>query len=921
LKVVTDPDYESIHPKFEQLILDHEEIYENMDANIKFYNTVVEPQVRQWLTDHQSDKIIPMDGNAPAPIVFQMLQMKLHMISHNPDKSFEELFGSLAQSTQALECCHRCGCRFATPQPAPDIWAEEPPRIVIFGKPCTGKTTLARRLCAQWNCQLVNATDLIINHLKANTTLGQRIRATMNEGKDLTDQFVFCILREKLMSPGCTESGYILDGVPTHSEKSHTIANQIEFLESLEPPPNYVIHIRIPDDVLRSRWGSVRIDVNDGVLYRKCSHDCTKVHLVRHPDFPELDDDTRRRLITRHEEIAENLDKHFEFYHSHMSPAINDYLKRHDSSKVISLDGTQSSLAMLHSLLYELSVMQRHPGTATSTLFTDFTSTPPPPPVNCPCLKHELHHYEPLADPWVEKPPRILILGKPCTGKTTLAKRLCATWGCVLVNATEIISAELKRGCELGQIIKAKLVEGHDLEDELVLELFKRTLRQHVCSEHGYILEGIPNHSELSLTVPQQMEFLKSLPNGPDYVIHLRMTDKQLRERWEDMRIDIEDGTLYSKFNYVDKKTSLGRWTRHPDFPVVDDATKERLITRHEELQENLDKHFEFYHRVMEEQLSWYMSSLDPSTVLNVDADLSPSELLQDIMLRFSVMARHPGVPTATLFEIASDESGDTISSCQCTCGEKRAPKDDIHISPAFWGDRVPRILVIGNSCSGKTTLAKKMCRDWGCILINASELIQSNIAEQTPLGKQIEEVMKNGEDLKDVLVLDMLQKKLESPECAKHGFVIDDIPTSSEKGLPIGCQMQMLNSLDQKPDFVIDIQIPHKELLKRWEAMRIDLADGALYGGERALRLKPGAHPTFPAANAKMRQRLITRYEELVENVELQDQFYRDYVRPHIDKFVRQLNQDAVICLDGTLPPGELYKTAYNAMRETLGT
>ncbi|CAL8073381.1 unnamed protein product [Calicophoron daubneyi] len=908
-------------PPPDQLMTTDAELIKYMDPNIKFYYNDVIPVLDKWLDTNYKDKIIPLDGATSTKDMFKMLQMKLHMITHHPDVPLGELFGTLPKCTRPGQCCHRCGCRFATPQPAPDIWAEEPPRIVIFGKPCTGKTTLARRLCAHWNCQLVNATDLITYHLKANTTLGQRIRATMNEGKDLTDQFVFCILREKLLSPGCTEGGYVLDGVPTHSEKSHSIANQMEFLESLEPPPNYLIHIRIPDDVLRQRWGATRIDVNDGTLYRKCSHDCTKTpHTVRHPDFPELDQEVRERLITRHEELAENLDKHFQFYHAHMSPAINEFLKKHDASKVIDLDGTQSTLSMLHTLLYELSVMQRHPGVPTSKLFNDI-ETPPPPPVECPCLKHELHHYEPLADPWVEKPPRILILGMPCTGKTTLAKRLCATWGCELITATELINSELKRGCEMGEQIRAKLVAGQDLDDALVIELFKKALVEHSCKEHGYIMEGIPNHSELSLTIRQQLDLLKNLPNGPEYVIYLHLTDKQLRERWEDMRIDIEDGALYSKYNYVDKTTCLGRWTRHPDFPVVDDATKERLITRHEELEENLDKHFEFYHRVMDEHLQWFLASFDPSTVLNVDADLSPSELLQDVLLRFSVMARHPGVPTTTLFEIASDESGDTTSSCQCTCGEKRAPKDDIHISRDFWKDRVPKIMIIGNSCCGKTTLAKKMVKDWGCVLINASELIQNHLSEKTPIGREMEEVMKKGEDLKDTMVLDMLKEHLTSSDCIKRGFVIDDIPTSSEKALPIWDQIKMLNDVGAQPDFVIDIRLQEKDLLNRWEAIRIDLQSGALYGGERALRMKPAAHPTFPASSARIRQRLITRHEEILENVEKQDLFYRQCVRPVIDAYLNELGHDAVICVDGRLPPGELYRTAYNAIREHLGT
>lgn len=111
----------------------------------------------------------------------------------------------------------------------------------------------------------------------------------------------------------------------------------------------------------------------------------------------------------------------------------------------------------------------------------------------------------------------------------------------------------------------------------------------------------------------------------------MQISNHSLRDRWEAIRIDVADGTLYSRPNYDHSSlaTANGRRTRHPDFPTIDEHTKNRLLTRHEELDENLDRHFEFYTNKMEGPLREFIASHDPSKIVRVRGDLSPSQLLE----------------------------------------------------------------------------------------------------------------------------------------------------------------------------------------------------------------------------------------------------------------------------------------------------
>ncbi|KAF8561441.1 hypothetical protein P879_10278 [Paragonimus westermani] len=219
----------------------------------------------------------------------------------------------------------------------------------------------------------------------------------------------------------------------------------------------------------------------------------------------------------------------------------------------------------------------------------------------------------------------------------------------------------------------------------------------------------------------------------------------------------------------------------------------------------------------------------------------------------------------------------------------------------------------------GKTTLAKRLCRDWNSVLVNATELISHHLNSKTPLGDQMLQIMRSGHDLSDTLVLKMVQDKLNSLECSQGGYVLDDFPTSSEKSMGFDQQLAVLLSSPVKPEYIVDIQVPEEDLKQRWEQIRIDLADGTLYPKEKIVGFSGAVqmHPAFPTPNENIRQRLITRHEELLENIINQSQFYNTNIRPQIDEFLKQYDSNHIIVVDGRKPTSEMCKTTYNAIRQ----
>ncbi len=76
-----------------------------------------------------------------------------------------------------------------------------------MGKPGVGKTALAKRLAQTWRCQLIHATDLIIQHMEMQTEQGQRMQEILRRGGALPEEMVARMIEEKINSPEVAHHG------------------------------------------------------------------------------------------------------------------------------------------------------------------------------------------------------------------------------------------------------------------------------------------------------------------------------------------------------------------------------------------------------------------------------------------------------------------------------------------------------------------------------------------------------------------------------------------------------------------------------------------------------------------------------------------------------------------------------------------
>jgi adenylate kinase len=114
------------------------------------------------------------------------------------------------------------------------------------------------------------------------------------------------------------------------------------------------------------------------------------------------------------------------------------------------------------------------------------------------------------------KPLKVIITGPPASGKTYLSKKLAVLFNLPHYTILDIVSYGLNLTDELGEEVKAKIDELKEkikeeleaeieakkkksevdttprLPDELLYKILKRMLKENICRNRGYILDGYP---------------------------------------------------------------------------------------------------------------------------------------------------------------------------------------------------------------------------------------------------------------------------------------------------------------------------------------------------------------------------------------------------------------------------------------------
>ncbi|MGB0895229.1 MAG: adenylate kinase [Parashewanella sp.] len=132
------------------------------------------------------------------------------------------------------------------------------------------------------------------------------------------------------------------------------------------------------------------------------------------------------------------------------------------------------------------------------------------------------------------------------------------------------------------------------------------------------------------------------------------------------------------------------------------------------------------------------------------------------------------------------------------------------------------RIILLGAPGAGKGTQAQFIMEKYGIPQISTGDMLRAAVKAGTPLGLEAKKVMDAGQLVSDELIIGLVKERIAQDDCAK-GFLLDGFPRT----IPQADAMAD-NGIDV--DFVIEIDVPDEEIVKRMSGRRVHPASGRVY-------------------------------------------------------------------------------------------
>lgn len=133
---------------------------------------------------------------------------------------------------------------------------------------------------------------------------------------------------------------------------------------------------------------------------------------------------------------------------------------------------------------------------------------------------------------------RIVLLGKPCSGKGTQAPLLSSRYGFIHLSTGQMLRQELSENTALGILAAEYMKQGDMLPDDMMLPLVAKRISQPDCQKHGYILDGFPR------TLSQAVQ-MSRYSIGVDLVFLLQRSDEDAQDWMRHRLYDPSTGVLY----------------------------------------------------------------------------------------------------------------------------------------------------------------------------------------------------------------------------------------------------------------------------------------------------------------------------------------------------------------------------------------
>jgi adenylate kinase len=115
-------------------------------------------------------------------------------------------------------------------------------RLLLIGAPGAGKGTQAELLAERFGIAHISSGDLLRQHVREQTSLGQTIRSYVDRGDLVPDGVVMDMLRKPVVA-AAEADGYVLDGFPRTVEQAKA---SFPTAQALGAEVQAAVHLEVP---------------------------------------------------------------------------------------------------------------------------------------------------------------------------------------------------------------------------------------------------------------------------------------------------------------------------------------------------------------------------------------------------------------------------------------------------------------------------------------------------------------------------------------------------------------------------------------------------------------------------------------------------------------------------------------------------
>jgi adenylate kinase len=115
-------------------------------------------------------------------------------------------------------------------------------RLLLIGAPGAGKGTQAERLAERFGITHISSGDLLRQHVRDQTALGQTIKSYVDQGDLVPDAVVMDMMRKPVVA-AAEAGGYVLDGFPRTVEQAEA---SFRVAQALGAQVQAAVHLDVP---------------------------------------------------------------------------------------------------------------------------------------------------------------------------------------------------------------------------------------------------------------------------------------------------------------------------------------------------------------------------------------------------------------------------------------------------------------------------------------------------------------------------------------------------------------------------------------------------------------------------------------------------------------------------------------------------